>query len=605
MVVLNSLKILSSGIRHSLTVQYRPSDQVRKAFILPQILSVHVEIFPISEISVFSMAEPLYFIDGYLIAEDGKACIKPCTAQGFVLPNYSKILAANEELSMQSIVQCVNENIHILVQSAIKKSEVPTFNVKHPVCLQVVVFFIKINRLKEAKQCIQENMPTTYSLTAVLPYVIYEVLLTVLVSPTSIVAMDGIAYISTALDRMEDSGEEDRAINAVLVGLSLSKAKRTPSILSMYTQVRLSPHKSSTFFYMLSLYLGPGYATKYSLMGLSMESIQCGMCTPNKIESSKKTLQSIISLESDLVLERTPYDLVLDEYMHCKGAMPDPEITIETGVGEYTTQCKDTLSTTETKAVYKIDESAHPRKTETSESEDKEVRVEEVYTEGEMTFEVHPSAVQITGILIHRPPSDTQVISSNLLSTAQKEMQIMPPLSSSGNKYKFFVNTTCTLKEIYLKYKGRTYSKAVSIAVEVLTIPMDKKIVAHRICIVPGYTAAESKEKKVIEAHIQKLIKTPFSVLSFSPLRIRIPFTYKEKMLYREMQLNWEYVEMLKITEKEELLEVQALQRDMRIRYKNRTVSIDAHQTEAIPKNAAKKIFWEFNDRSKSGEILL
>ncbi|KAI5142864.1 hypothetical protein NEPAR04_1684 [Nematocida parisii] len=604
MVILNSLKILSSGTRQSLTVQYKPSEEIRKSFILPPLLYVYVEIFPISEINVFSRAEPLYFIDGYLGAQNGKPYITACTSDKFISSQYQSYTTVDQDLQPEHITQCINNKIDLLIHSAIRKSEASRFNVKDAICLRLVVFLIKINRLKEAQRCIKENMPSSYSLFKVIPYIIYEMLLFALLNSEDPAVIDDIAYISTALRKMENSNEEDRVINSILVGLSLSAAKRTPSILNMYSRVQVSPHKSSIFFYMLSLYIGPGYNTKYTLMGLAMDKIGCNMCLPSKIDSSRKTIQSIISLESDLVTDRTPYDLVLDEYIHAKGSIPDPEIWISSGIGEYMTQNKETLSCTKTRSVYSIDQILKDREIEAADDENS-FPITAIYTEGDVLIEVNNPHVQVTGLLLNRLPSNTTVISCNSTQVKQKEKQIILPICACNGVYRFFVSASCEIAEVHLKYKGSAYSKALNLSIEVLEVPIDKKIVAHRLCVVPGHARKESQEKKEIEAYLHKFIKAPFTVMSFNPLKIRLPFAYNEKMLYTETALDWEYVEIIKIKEEEDTLKIESLQKDITIRYNNIDTSINAFNTKTIQKKGDNKISWSFNDNSKSGEFFL
>ncbi|KAI5188788.1 hypothetical protein NEMIN01_0156 [Nematocida minor] len=598
MVILNALKILSSETRNSITVMYRPKHSIQKSFILPPSISVNVEIFPISEIGVFAQAEPLNFIDGYMGCEFGRLRITPCTAEGFALPEWFDLVSSNVEIPLSKITACVEENVDLLVESAIRKSEKAKFKVNNPVSLNFVVFFVKINRLKDALRCIKENIPTSYSLSAILPYIIYEMLISVLLNREDPSVLGNIAYISTVLDKSMCSSDEDRVLNAILVGLQHSTARRTPSILNMYSRISIAPHKSATFYYLLSLYMGSGYTTKYTLIGLSMDSPQCHMCSSSRSASVNSTLQSIISLESDLVLERTPCDLVLDEYIHSKGSMPDPEIIIRPGIGEYLTQENQGIEMTETRDLYSASASVH---------KDAQESTCTVYTEGKITLQVASPGVEITGILLGRPLSDTVIVSSQPLCTAERGVQCIPPFFSQENKYSFFISTTSTLLEVYLKYKGRSYSKKVNISVEVLEVPLSKKIASHRLSIVPGVSCTESSEKQETEHYLQKFINSPFSIVSRNPLQVRVPFSYNGHMLYSEVAFDWDYMSIMRIKETEDSYEIHATCKDITVRYAKTSQSIDAKTSKIIPKQekAEKTISWFFNDKSKSGKITL
>ncbi|KAH9386346.1 uncharacterized protein NEMAJ01_1242 [Nematocida major] len=596
MVVLNSLKILSSETRHTLSVVYVPAGEIRKAFILPPSISVNVEVFPISEVGVFARSEPVFFIDGYIGCTDGKPCIAPCGADGFVQPNWFDLVAANDSLTLERTAACIEENIDTIVESAMRKSEAAQFGIQNPVCLRLAVFFIKINQLDDALKCIRENMPTTYSLEKIIPYLTYEIFAGALLAPEDPSIVDSIAYISTALTGAQPSSEENRVLNTVLVGLQKTSCRRPPSILNMYSRVAVSPHKASMFYYLLSLYIGPEYATRYTLVGLAVDRIGCSMCSPSRMKSSKKTLESIISLESDLVVEKTPCDLVLAEYMHNKSVIPDPEIYITTGIGEYITQTKQEIESTETKDVHMLSELAQTEAGAPGRA---------IYTEGEVSLKVGAPDVAVTGILLGRPTSETTVVSAHPLHTRPKELQCLAP-THAGEKATFFISSTCKILEVYLSYKGRSYSKKVHVSVEVLEVPLSKKVLSHRLSIVPGAGLLESSETKEIELCLGRCIGSPFSVVSFSPLRARIPFMHNGCTLYTEAAFSWEYLDLVKVKESADAYDIQALGNDLVIEYAGASVRIQAHTSKKVAKDAkTKKMFWMLADRTKSGEVSL
>lgn len=597
MVVLNALKVLSSEMRHFVTVEYRPSTAVRKNFLLPFSIYVDVEIFPISDICVFSRSEPLYFIDGYLSCVDGTPFITPCTSDEFALSEWFDLVSQDGQTSLDKVTQCIEENIAVLVESAIAKTEKVYFPVEAPVTLRLAVFLLKMNRLKDASRLLQENMPSSYILSNVLPYIIYETLSAVLINRDNPCVLSNIAYISTALDGKLDTIEEDRVLSAILVGLEYSLVRRTPSILNMYSRMIISPYKASIFYYLLSLSIGEGYCTKYTLIGLSMDSLECYACSSTRKQSMKNTLQSIISLESSLVMERTPYDLLLDGHIETERSMPNPSLSISTDVGEYITKEEKGITVSEVKSIYKIEE-----------TDKDEIPTTTVYTGGAVTIHISTLHVEVTGLLLERPPSETMVISSQGLNIAQKGVQCITPIETTSGKAVFVVGLTSRIFEVYLKYKGRPYSKKVSISVEVLDIPIPKDIYAHKIALIPDAFLAGKNEKQGISKALGKYINGPFEILSSSPLILRLPFLYNKIMLCTEIHLNWDYMGALSITETESTYKLQAASKDVTVQYGKDRRTIRANTTETLRKkesNRAKSISWWFNDKSKKGKVLL
>lgn len=593
MVILNSLKVLSAGTRYSFSVPYSPSRAMRKAFILPETFTVHVEIFPISEIDVFAQSEPVYFIDAYLGCKCGSVYITPCTSAKFMLPEWFDLVGTDDTLTKEKVMKCAIENISLIIQSAMRKSGSARFHVNNPVTLQLAVFLLKINRVKEAHTSIKENIPSSFSISKTLPYFIYEIFSSVLLDRNDPSVLDSISYISTALNRMSDSTEENRVINAILVGLQHSTLRRPPSVLNMYSRLSVAPHKAPMFYYLLALAIGPGYSTKYTLIGLSMNTVACGACSSPGVTSTKKALNSILSMETDLGIDRTPCDLVLDEHMHRKTETPDPELRICTRIGQYITQAAQDIESTEIQDVYTLKN-----------------RI--IYTEGEIVLELDDSTVEIIGIVIKRPPSETAVLSTQGILTQNKEIQYIAPLYKEEKKYTFFVSTACTLLQIQMSHKGRKYSKETEVSIEVLKLPVNKKIVSHRLNVISGATVVDkSANNPNIEAYekaLKKYIQAPFSVVSYAPLHIRIPFSYNESMLYSQTVLNWEYVEFMRVAETEEFYLVTALEKDISVQYADVSLNISAGVEEKLQKQtqeAASKIHWILADKTKSGELLL
>ncbi|KAI5181021.1 hypothetical protein NEOKW01_1262 [Nematocida sp. AWRm80] len=606
MILLNALKVLGEA-KERLVVEYRPTPEIRKAFLLPAVIDLIVEVFPPGSIDTFSKADPAWYIDGHLVTKNNTPIILPCTSGEYCecnliqentssntsdcpkppqvdIPAQTNNPPANRS---SSVFNAVIDGIDILVKNAIRKAAISHFETEECKCLRVCTVLIKLNRVKEALECIRDEMGERAYLGMVLPYMIYDALCTLTVNKASSIGLDKILYISTMLDGTLSSKEEDKVINSLLYGLYLSSLKRSPSVLNLYAKVCVSDSKKALFFYTLSQRIGSNYhAGRSTLMSLSSDSFKCSSCPEHKAIQVRNELSSN-TLSGTLSTESIP---MTKEYSSKHESTLLSEIRISSKIGEYKEEG--------TENVY-VPICASSEYTASS--------FITIYTEDSLQFHLDTPGAEIVSILITREEYPQATCIESQLKFVPNSVSILNPIKKT-NETRFYFAGTCKIIEIFIKHKERTISQTVDIQVIVLNVPIPKALYSHKALILPTVIAPNKTENDCIIERISKYISSPCRVVSYDPLIIRVSFEYNTIQLYKEITLDWITLHSIQIEEKPEEYIVQPLQKDIIIKYSRVVKLIPVNTKYTISKNTiprrTKRILWMFSDRSKSGTLI-
>ncbi|KAI5189785.1 hypothetical protein NECID01_0691 [Nematocida sp. AWRm77] len=597
MVLLNALKVLSAETQHTFSLTYAPGERVQKEFLFPSRMTVMVEVFPMEKVSVFALAEPVYYVDAYLSVEKGSLALVPCPASSFYDASLAPQKKDGESVSASAVEECIGKNIEVLVGSALRKAGASVFGGKNAGALQTVVFLIKLNRLCAALQCIEEEMSFDFSLGQILPYLVYEMFCKVCLERESSFVMPRLVQLSSALNGKLSQVAEDRVINAILVGLKLSLARRPARMLDMCSQVRVSPEKKALFFFLISKYLGSEYsASKCGILSQAREAFACRSCSPLGVQGVKSSLQTAAEMETPLRMDRPLCDHALDEYIHTKGDMPDPQIVFIPGIG--------VCSGVQSSSVF----------VPSSSSETLLDGVSVGYTEGQIQLQAN---MHVSGITVEMEHAfSALMVSEDAVSVSKRKNVFLSPLYYLNNRYTFFLPESCRIKQVHLKHKNRAFSKDVHTQVHVLPDLVGKSLYAHQHMILPVLSFPDKDVHSAVSEKASKLSGLPVSVVSSNPTTVRAVFkappslnssgTESAPLLYKDISLEWSAVKIANITRTEKAFEIVPLFKPLFLTLNGNTTLVPLSYVFSIPRDTpSAKLFWMLCDRSKSGTFLL
>ncbi|OAG31589.1 hypothetical protein NEDG_00064 [Nematocida displodere] len=588
MVLSNALKVLSADVCHRFSLEYAPSESVRKSFLLPRVVTVFVEVFPIKELSPFSRDDPLYAIDGFLVVENGHPRIRPCTEESSFVDLPLSSATDSAPASVSSIRAALSQSLADLVQIAIRKAEVAFFPVPNPSCLRSSTVLIKLNRTKQALLSIEEEMGEIFGMASVIPYAIYEVLIRAATGQTSPSLSDRIVQLSYYLDGSLESVLENRIANSLVEGVAHTPRPVPARILSMHTHVVLSSEKEALFLFLLAEALGRGSSgTRCALLTLAREAFACPGCSSRP--GIKNTLQSMVALETGLDVKRSVCNHLIDEYIHTKSSLPEPELSIRSAVGEYAGK--------ERRGIYIPSfASEHCLSGKTT-----------VFTEGRVEIS---HSIPLSAIEVEYPESiSTTSLKEGVCVVGMRRRSLIAPISAQKGKSVFFIGRTSTLVGLTLHDKDRCFTHKASVQIQVLKAPISKKIFSHRFYIAPVSTSRHTNETDALLEIVRKKTGHPATLLSASPLVARVPFQHASHSLYLDIRLFWSTLPVIRVEESEHQYEILPLFKPVAIQdpahpQSSPVVVKKSFLLKKVP-GASRKLFWFFTDQSKGGVILL
>ncbi|KAI5186344.1 hypothetical protein NEHOM01_1408 [Nematocida homosporus] len=628
MLRLDALKVLATETRQTLQVEYCPDPAFQRAFLLPRKMSLLVEVFSLNDLPVFYRAEPLFSVDGYLHLKAGEPIVVPCPGLSFYEPSSLPKPTGLGPVSKSGLQTAVATAINGLVAAAARKAEKAHFKVDDPGCPRLCLFLLKLGRIKEAFACIRDSYSESFTLKPVLPYLIYEAYCSLFLPTETDATPERLLRLAQSLGPETDSETEDRILTCLLIGVKLTRPKKSPELLGLYSRIQVSPEKKALFFFLFAQNLGQEAAhTKYALIGLAETAFSCPRCVHSRQADVQKALRTIVTQSSTLNLAVPICEQPLTEYLHGQSPLPTHSILIESEIKDFTTTSPLPISHTQT-----------------------------IYSEGRIFLHSSPSII-ITSLLIESPFQPTLFLKASSSTTSTTNSTLLAPVpgpshlpSPTHTLTTFFLPYSTLITAIHLQHKGQKFKETVSIPIEIVPPIIPKKLYAHRYSIIPTIISPTSNEESTILSQIishitpsppsppnsthlnrtqpnsTQLNSTPpnstppnptfpesYSKLSPMSLPVRIPYRslHTSQLLYKELRLHWLPLPLLTLTEQPDTLQITAHNYDLLITYNlpTNTKPIQEHliarHSFILKRPPSGRINWSLLTRNKSGFILL
>jgi len=584
MVLLNSLKVLSTNTRQSLLVEHAPEKALQKNLLLSSKLFLNVEIFPLSEISVFARSEPVYFIDGYLRVVDGRAEIAACRSSSF-FDQEALSLCSGSFVSRADALDAVKKMADELVGAALRKAGNAFFGLRSAPSLRVCVFLIKINEMDRAVRQIEEKKEHTEGFFESVSYLIYETYGMLLRNSPSDEVVDKVFQVSSLFSREPASELEDRAICCVLVALDRTHGEVSRKILDLHMRSRISSEKKPLFFYLLSRYVGKSHrAARCGFVSFVLDAFGCRSCSHRRYECARRSLEGLMVSESDLAVEKAARDKLSSEFHISSETNTSPAVSIVSDIGQCVVEKTGDVFVSKFESVYSTD------------------KVCCVFTEGAVAMVCKE---EVFGVLVEKS-EDTEVVvvkESSISSCRRKEAFIRSTNSSGGAHY-FFFPDSCLVTGIVIRSRQKQFTKPVKITVKIVAPPDQKRILAHRYLSVPVVSAEGTTEEEAVGKKVSEFVEGPFSLVSCDPVVVRFPFSDGDASLYKDVGLGWSTVCVASVKETENAFVFSSFLNPIEFfSSRGSFVVIPGKALEMPKEEVPNELEWRFSDRSKSGAI--